>query len=226
MAPVVISADEYTSDKGILIAELYSHDVALRDICADYPDYLPGMLYVRRWRVMYPAFDALMQEAQGCRAENMAEDILEIADDGTRQSSHNRNRMLAREKVAGWISPAVYGSGSQVKGDDTGRPVHEMKDAELLAIASGDRSAIEGECLRLDSGGGAPPLSGEEGGPVCEVPGPTQPGSNPRDDSVTTIAEIPVAEIPDNKLLPPVSDPQTKNSKSCEGGRLSFVGME
>ena len=147
ICPDVVPADQYTQEKGRYIAELFADGESLKSICEHSEGWLPAMLYVKRWRVMFPAFDALMSEAAACRAENMAEEILTISDDSTAQAAHNRNRMAAREKLAGWMAPASYGDRRAAdKATDTdSAPVYVLTDEQLLAISHKDKRSVSGK---------------------------------------------------------------------------------
>jgi hypothetical protein len=185
--PDTIPPDQYTPEKGRYIAEAFADGCALREICDNSEGWLPSMLIVRRWRSMFPAFDALMCEAAACRAENMTEDILLIADDTLQQAAHNRNRMAAREKAAGWLAPAAYGSGKDnVPGDTEGAPVFTLTDEQLLAIAAGKLPALEGESVRIAGPEGVAPPDASAPGSEYEVSGLQKPGSSLAEHSVTT----------------------------------------
>jgi len=232
--PESVPADQYTQEKGRYIAEEFAAGYALRDICENSEDWIPSMLIVRRWRKMFPAFDSMMVEAAECRAENMAEDILVISDDTSAQASHNRNRMAAREKLAGWMAPANYGDRRQADSPhDDNAPVFMLTDEQLLSIAAGKlaKPVIEGECESVSGEGVHPPS--DPAPPIeYEVSGPKKPESKVVEHSVTTKAifidpgglegSVPFSEVMD----PDSWDDSEKNF--LEPGEVvrSFVGMD
>lgn len=212
--PDTTSPDQYTADKGAYIAEEFASGESLKVICEDSDNWLPSMLIVKRWRRMFPAFDAMMIEAAECRAENHAEAMLIAAKDTNLQAAQARNQMTAHEKLAGWMSPSAYGDRKQQDpaASDTA-PVFMLTDEQLLAIAAGKMpAAIEGECLRVEDEGGAPPPGDDRPGTEYEVSGLQKPESIPVEHSVTTID----------------SDEEKNFVEPGErgGGGLSFIGMD
>ena len=206
-----INSKEYTTEKGKYIALAYSEGDPLRDICENSEGWLPAMIYIRRWRAMYPAFDSMMREAASCRAENLMEDIMVIADNDKRTSSHNRNSMAAREKAIGWIAPVVPDSESPGSLDE--REVYALSDEQLLTIAAG-RLAIDGTSERMaDNDGGVHPPVDIAPPAVYEEPDLSKPQTTPEETVVTSnemdtgskIPEVRSENIDTGELIPEVS---------------------
>jgi hypothetical protein len=224
--PETIPTEQYSPEKGRFIAEAYADGSSVKEICECSGGWLPSMLIVRRWRSMYPAFDALMAEAAACRAENYVEDIVKIADDDSRQASHNRNSITAREKLAGWMAPRLYGQGGRqeeaARGDAV--PVYALTDDQLLIIAAGKVApALEGECERV-SEGGHPPQGGDGYGIRYEEPDPPPPEIKSGGHSVTTNG-LRITKTNGSVPFVEINNPEDYSVTTVERGR-SFIGMD
>ena len=206
---VSVPAGQYTSEKGAFVAEKFADNVPLWRLAEDYPDFLPSMMYMRRWRREYPAFDAMMIEAASARAERMAEDMLDIADDEDKQAAHTRNRLTTRKDFIGYLDPTVYGQKKAGNEDTTHTPVFMLSDEQLMRIASQEfkEGAIDGEAVRVESDPPYPPLEADERGAECEGTDTSKPAALPLSHSVTT----PESEDQD----PIISD----------GKETSFIGL-
>lgn len=137
---------------------------SLPELHRAFPETYPAPLIVRRWRSVFPAFDALMREAESARAHALMDATLPIADDSTRGAAHAKNAIAARWRLAEALAPESFGSrGAKSPGDDgegLGR-MHVLSDAQLYRIARGadPRALLENDPAPPTS----PPLDSDDG---------------------------------------------------------------
>ena len=121
-----------TSGYDIAIAEAICHRIvngeSLRSICAD--PAMPARATVFRWLARNQQFRELYVLARQCQAEDLADEILAIADDSSRdykkkigadgkvtwvvdrQHIADQRLMIAtRKKKLAWLAPRKYGYG-------------------------------------------------------------------------------------------------------------------
>lgn len=160
-----LSPREYTPERGEHVAMRYASGEPGTTLAALHradPDAVPEPLVVRRWRRAWPAFDALMVEAEQARAAAMMEATLDIAD-GDRLAASAKNAIAARWRMAEALDPSTFGQRRILAGDAMSPlrigAAHELTDAELLAIASGRDPS-----LLLT---GAAQAAGDAEGPPC-----------------------------------------------------------
>lgn len=128
-----IGRDEYTKEMGDLICDLISEGNSLRSVCND--ESLPDKRTVFRWLRTHEDF--CHQYARACeeRTEAMAEDILDIADDGSNdlmtvkkgnltykvEDKEVTNRSKLRVETRKWImskmKPKKYGDKLDLTSD-------------------------------------------------------------------------------------------------------------
>lgn len=140
------------------IAERVSQGEPLHRI-ADTTPYLPSALVLKRWRREYPAFDAMLRDAESVHADRLAHETIDIADDENRSAAHARNGIASREKLAQALDRAAYGSGPAVAVNvdtgpgEAGKGIEDASTEQLWAMLA-SRGAI------IDAGeeGGTPPL--------------------------------------------------------------------
>jgi hypothetical protein len=99
----------------------------LRKICARLPE-LPHPDTIREWRLDYPEFSAQYAEAKRIQADLLAEEILDISDDDSRDEiiddsgntkvnseyvQRSRLRVDSRKWIAAKLMPKVYGEKIQ-----------------------------------------------------------------------------------------------------------------
>lgn len=160
---------DYERTRALQIAEAYANaDASLRELHKQQPDSVPSPFWLYRWRRDHPEFDLAMQDAEKCRAQNLADDVLAVADDAGAAAAHNRNRMVGRQWLAERLDRDRYSGSSQVNHRHSGT-VHvdraELTDDQLLMIMQGEASAIEGEAQRIADGTPHPPrVVGDPGG--------------------------------------------------------------
>ena len=149
-------AAEFSWGVGEFIALEVAKGASVRRLHEAFPDEVPNPIIVNRWRKRVPAFDLLMREAEEAKAEYLADEILELADDEGRQAAQARNAMEARKWLAGKLSADRFGSGG---GQRNGVESHGVNliltDEQLMAIASRaltDPSVVEGESERREEG--------------------------------------------------------------------------
>jgi hypothetical protein len=189
--PIRKDPSEYTPEKGLKIAELFAANLSISEICEANFDWLPSPLFVRRWRKMYPAFDALMVEAGECRAELLVEENREISGEEGRQAAVSRNMMAANDRLAEALDPQTYGKGARL--GETGvqgetRALVTLTDDQLLRIAAG--KVIEGTAERVEGCGSTPvhPPDAGTGRALCEVSGTPTPATISLQHSVSADA--------------------------------------
>jgi len=85
---------EFTQQTANLICEYLADGMSLREICRK--DEMPDKSTVLRWLIKFPEFSVQYALAREAQADHMAEEILEISDDG-------RNDWMKRQSDAGVI---------------------------------------------------------------------------------------------------------------------------
>lgn len=134
----------YTDEIADLICERIAEGESLRAICAD--DGMPNRATVFRWLGVNEIFRDQYARAKEAQAEALADEIVEIADDGrndwmtrrqgddevlvpnTEHMQRSRLRVDARKWVASKLLPKKYGDRLDV----------ESKGSLTITIASGD----------------------------------------------------------------------------------------
>lgn len=118
-----------SGDPGTSLAELHRNA----------PDTYPAPIVVRRWRSVFPAFDALMREAEAARAVALMDQTIPIADDQERNAAQAKNAITARWRLAEALAPEIFGTRPAGKspGDDDLTRLHVLTDAQLAMIARG-----------------------------------------------------------------------------------------
>lgn len=133
----------YTDELGKAICKAVSTSTdSLAQICAQNPEF-PSPKCIYEWRIDYPLFGNMYALAKGMQADLLAEEILSIADDsskdtiidaeGNERCDHewahrSRLKIDARKWIACKLMPKVYGDKQQV--DSTITISHEdtLKD--------------------------------------------------------------------------------------------------
>lgn len=133
---------EYDATRAAWIAERVSEGESLRSLHRAHPETVPLPLYVRGWIRDVPAFRVLMERAEEQRAESLADEAVEIADDEKKHPATARNAVLARHWLASALHRTRYGNVTTVRGD-ADNPLrvthtHRLSDAELERIARGE----------------------------------------------------------------------------------------
>ena len=133
---------EFSVEAAEFIALAVARGESIRDLHENCEDLVPSPLVVNRWRKQYPAFDAVMREAEEAKAQTLADEIIKIADDEERQAAQAGNSIKARQWLAGKLAekwgtapvaqPAAVNITNMV----------QLTDDQLKAIAG---SAIDGE---------------------------------------------------------------------------------
>lgn len=119
---------KYNLDLAATICDrVATHSVGIRAICAMYDD-MPAVQNINLWRVKHLEFRALYREAKALQAELLAEDVLEIADDSSKDRvvdekgketldaefvARSRLRIDARKWIAAKLAPKYYGEKIQ-----------------------------------------------------------------------------------------------------------------
>jgi hypothetical protein len=159
---VTLDPRVYDRERAAWIAEQYADgDCSLRELSRLHPDRVPAPIWVYRWRRDYPDFDLAMQDAERVRAQNLADDILAVANDPAATAAQARNRMLGRQWLAERYDRDRYGNAARVDHKHSGSVTVDLpalSDEQLAAIAAQGRPALEGSAVRVQAtGGNAPP---------------------------------------------------------------------
>lgn len=133
----------YTKEIGDEICERLSDGESLRAICRD--DHMPSKAAVFRWLYVNQTFRDQYARAKEEQADSLADDILDIADDGRNDTyvddegnkkvdfdviQRSRLRVDARKWIASKLKPKVYGDRIQQEISGT-LAVEQMSDEEL-----------------------------------------------------------------------------------------------
>lgn len=205
--------NEYTAERGQWIAGQVAGGPSVAALARDFPEHVPAPLVVARWRRQYPQFDLLMAEAEAVRADYLAEQCLEVADDESRTAAHATNGIKVRQSLAAALHPSKYGQGAAGKrgADDKGEPasLQDMTDAELMAVA---RGAVEEVQARI-AGQRAP----------ADPPGP--PAGRARTGFERKGSELQTpASLPGEYSVIPNDFPDMDAPVILERSRVSFLG--
>lgn len=151
----------YTPEIAAVICERLANGESLRQICA--ADDMPGRSTVFRWAAENVAFRDQYAVARAAQAEHMADELLDIADDGSNdwmerfysegQSlgwqvngehiQRSRLRVDSRKWLLSKLLPKKYGDAirQELTGPNGGpietRSVVELSDEDLARIAAG-----------------------------------------------------------------------------------------
>lgn len=134
-----------------LICDRISNGESLRKICRD--DEMPNFVTIFRWLDKYPAFCKQYTRAREIQADTMAEEILEIADDGKQDVyidgdgkervdneviARSRLRVDARKWLASKMAPKKYGErvAQEISGPDGGS-VEVLSKIERVIVDPG-----------------------------------------------------------------------------------------
>lgn len=164
----------YTPELAMKICEQLAEGRSLRDVCDD--EGMPGETTVRRWALEdYNGFSAQYAKARELGYHCMADELLEIADDGTndwveRQGNNpgyeangehiqrSRLRVDTRKWFLSKVLPKVYGDKTAIVGGGPDDPPVKIGGAlELIA------SRIAGIAARSGSHGGTDGPDGTAG---------------------------------------------------------------
>jgi hypothetical protein len=151
----------YSPAVGAWIAEAYASGDAgttLRELHLSAPERVPGPLVLARWRSAWPAFGALMDEAERVRAASLMEATLPLADAPGVMAASAKNQIAARWRMAECLDPDRFGQRRTLAveaGAGMGGGVR-ITDAQLLAIIQGQDAR-----LVLDVPPTAPPVRSE-----------------------------------------------------------------
>lgn len=118
---------DYTPEIVLTICERLAEGRSLRAICLD--DGMPALRTVFKWLEAHPEFVQQYARAREAQADVLADEIVDIADDGSRDYvkdedgrlvvdydhiSRSRLRVDARKWIASKLKPKKYGDSSSV----------------------------------------------------------------------------------------------------------------
>jgi hypothetical protein len=141
---------DYTQDLADKICEKISAGESLRSICKD--EAMPRMATIFRWLANNKSFSDQYARAREEQAETLADEIVQIADDGLNDTyldengnrrtdqdviARSRLRVEARKWVAAKLKPKKYGDFSRIesKVDMKVTSAIDLTDDQLAAIA-------------------------------------------------------------------------------------------
>jgi hypothetical protein len=144
----------YTPEVADAICERLAGGESLRTICAD--EGMPSAVSVGRWLAdeSREEFRRQYARAREAQADYLADEILQIADDGRNDTyptengaavnhdaiQRSRLRVDARKWYAAKLAPKKYGEKMAIGGADDLPPIRsttEMTDAQLAAVIAG-----------------------------------------------------------------------------------------
>jgi cell pole-organizing protein PopZ len=133
---------EFSVEAAEFIALAVARGESIRDLHENCEEMVPSPLVVNRWRKQYPAFDAVMREAEEAKAQTLADEVIKIADDEERQAAQAGNAIKARQWLAGKLAEKWGTAPVQAQAPVNITNMVTLSDEQLLAIAG---SAIDGE---------------------------------------------------------------------------------
>jgi hypothetical protein len=140
----------YTDELAAEICDRLSAGEPLAVICRD--EHMPARRTVSDWRRAHPEFGAAFLEARDEGYDSIAQDCLEIADDGRRDYARDEDghevvdhdhiqraklRVETRLKLLAKWDPRRYGDKVAIEHSGAVRTSRELSDDELARIASG-----------------------------------------------------------------------------------------
>lgn len=142
---------DYSQELADTICERLCTGESLRSICRE--DGMPRMATIFRWLANKPDFSEQYTRAREEQAETLADEIVQIADDGLNDTyldengnkrtdqdviARSRLRVEARKWVASKLKPKKYGDRIQteVSGSLKVTSAKDLSDDELAAIAA------------------------------------------------------------------------------------------
>ena len=161
---------DYTPDLADEICARIAEGESVRRICSD--DSMPCAKTVFTWLRVHPEFLQQYARAKQESADAFAEDILDIADDG---SNDWMERFDKDEKCIGWQLNGEHVQRSRLRVD-----TRKWLASKLKPKKYGDRLEIDGEITRRDVS--SQPLTGDEWerayGDHLEAPARTPEGTH------------------------------------------------
>lgn len=141
---------EFTQEMADLICDRLADGRSLRDICGD--EDMPARATVFKWLGQNKIFVDQYARAREAQADKLADEILQIADDGQNDTyldddgnkrtdqdviGRSRLRVDARKWLASKMAPKKYGDRieTNIQGNLTVNSVRELTDDELATIA-------------------------------------------------------------------------------------------
>ena len=161
----------YTAELGQKICDLIAEGYTLRQI--GNMEGMPWKSTVTKWRQAHDEFEAMYARAKALQADHMAEEIIEIADDGSNDwmdreienggvvtvvdhehIQRSKLRVDARKWLMAKMAPRRYGDHVAVTGADGGSVVVEHRVAidRVLGLLTGGGPVIEGTAKRVEGG--------------------------------------------------------------------------
>jgi hypothetical protein len=161
---------EYTQETALTICERLICGESLRAICRD--ESMPGLTTVMQWLSRHAEFAVQYAHARDAQADTLADEILEICDDGTNDWMERLNR---EGKVIGWsvngeavqrsrlrvdtrkwfaskLKPKKYGDKLTLDGA-VSRGADALTDDELSGIACRGGAGASSEASRTQEPG-------------------------------------------------------------------------
>ena len=137
--PMVLLRDvrEFSVGSAEFIALEVAKGASVKELHECHEDLVPSPIVVNRWRKNVPAFDMLMREAEECKAQSLADEVIGISDDVTLLAAQAGNAIKSRQWLSGQLSDQ-YRQGKT--GVGSGVVINQnlrLTDTQLMQIASG-----------------------------------------------------------------------------------------
>lgn len=133
----------YTSELGEKICFAISTTLeSITELCKSHEDF-PGREQVWKWRIMHPEFGEMYTNAKRCQADLLVEQIIEIADDKSKDTIVNEKgeehcdkewvqrtkvRIDTRKWLAAKLLPRIYGENISTQATVTIKHEDALKD--------------------------------------------------------------------------------------------------
>lgn len=145
---------DYSPEIADLICERIADGVSLREICRT--ENMPSKAAVFRWLAAHAEFRDQYARAREAQADALADELLDIADDGDNDWMERRGedgqslgwrengeaiqrsrlRVDTRKWIASKLKPKKYGDKLAVGGDEEGSPVKVVAEVLLRGISA------------------------------------------------------------------------------------------
>ena len=188
LTPKIGRPSLYSETVGAIILGRMVEGESLRSVCRD--PALPDRSTVYQWMNKNPSFAAQYARAREALVEHWADEIIEIADDGTtdyvtkvgrngteyeavdqEHIQRSRLRVDARRWLMSKLKPGVYGDRVEVEQTGSVTVVHELSDRErmrrfalFMLEQEAKGQAIEGEVIEPSNPPASQPENAEPNG--------------------------------------------------------------
>lgn len=149
---------DYTPEIAVTICGLLAEGRSLRKICDQ--EGMPSQSMVYRWLAGRKEFREQYAHAREVQADTLADEILDISDDGLNDTyvdengnvrtdqdviARSRLRVDARKWLASKMAPKKYGEKLAIGGADDLPPIKTLTDEQLTAKIAEKMAALNGD---------------------------------------------------------------------------------